>query len=114
MVSKKSSCARRITELFETAGEATGQFVDPPRNSAQTIRPMINRVHRGHDGKKNLGGANVARRFVAPDVLLARLQRKPVGRPPGGVMRNADQPPREMAFVLIARRDVGGVRTAEA
>ena len=75
---------------------------------------MINRVHRGHDGKKDLRCANIARRFVAPDVLLARLQRKPVGRPPGGVMRNADQPSREMALVLIACRHVGGVRSAEA
>ena len=81
---------------------------------AQAVRSVINRIHRGDDGEKHLRRADVARRFVAADVLLARLQREAISRPSGGIVRNADQSSRHVAFVLIARRKIGGVRSAEA
>ena len=81
---------------------------------AQTIRSVINRVHRCDDGEKHLRRADVARRFVATDVLLARLQREPIAGLSSRIMRNADEPSRHVAFVLIARREIRGVRSAEA
>ena len=58
------------------------QAMDAFRDRAQTARAMVNRIHRRDHGEKDLGRANVARRFVAPDVLFAGLEREPVpGRP---------------------------------
>ena len=78
------------------------------------MRAVIDGVHRRDDGEKNLRRADVARRFVAADVLLARLQRETVGGLSGGIMRNANQPARHVAFVLIARGEICGMRSAEA
>ena len=79
----------------------------------QATRPMIDRVHRRNHGEQNLRGANVTRRFVAPNVLLARLQRESISGPSFRVVRNANQSSRHVAFVLIARRKKRGVRSAE-
>ena len=75
---------------------------------------MINGIHRGHDGEQDLRRADVTRRLVAPDVLLARLQREAISGPPVGIVRNADESSRHVAFVLIARREISRVRSAEA
>ena len=75
---------------------------------------MIDRIHRRDDGEKDLRRADVARRFVAPDVLLAGLQSESIGRTAFGIVRNADEPAGHVAFVLIARREISGVRSAEA
>ena len=80
---------------------------------AQTVRPMINRIHRCDHREKHLRRADVTRRFVAADVLLARLQREAIAGPPVGIVRNADEPSRHVPFVCIARREIGGVRSAE-
>ena len=45
----------------------------------EAIRPVIHGVHGGHDGKEDLGRADIARRLVAADVLLAGLERKAKG-----------------------------------
>src|SRR5207237_6788802 len=83
------------------------------RNCPQTARAVINGVHRRDHSEENLGGANVTCRFVAADVLLARLQRQSVRGPAFGIVRNADQSTRHVAFVLIARRKISGVGSAE-
>ena len=83
-------------------------------DSAQTARAMVNRVHRRHDGEKNLGRANIAGRFVAADVLLACLQRESVCRSAFGVVRNANKTSRHVAFVLIARGKIGGMWSTES
>src|ERR1700731_4938946 len=80
---------------------------------AQTARPVIDRVHRRNHGEKNLCRANVAGRFVAADMLLPRLQRESIGRPAFSVVGNTNETARHMPFVLIARSEVGGVRTAK-
>ena len=81
---------------------------------SQSARTVINRIHRRDDGEEHLRRADVTRRFVAADVLLARLQREPVSRASVGIVRNADEPARHVAFVCIARREIGGVRSAES
>ncbi len=80
---------------------------------AQSLRSMIDRIHRGDDGEQNLRRANVAGGFVATDVLLARLQRESIGRASFGIVRNADQPAGHVTFVLIARGKVSRVRSAK-
>ncbi len=102
------------TELAQTFREFSAEIVDAFGNGAQALRSMINRIHRGDDSEQDLRRADVTRGFVAPDVLLARLQREPVSRTSVGIMRNADEPARHVPFVLIARREISGVRSAKA
>src|SRR5258708_256000 len=80
---------------------------------AQTSRAMINRVHRGDDGEKNLGRADVAGRFVPANVLLARLQGKAICGSTFSIVRNANKSSGHVTLVLIARCKVAGVRSAE-
>jgi hypothetical protein len=54
------------------------------------------------DGRQHLRRADVRRRLLAPDVLLARLQREAVGRVAVRVDADADQPPGQRALVLVA------------
>ena len=88
--------------------------MDALGDGAQAVRSVINRIHRCDDGEQNLRGADITRRFVATDVLLARLQREPITRPPVGIVRNADETSRHVPLVLIARRKISGVWSAKA
>ena len=83
------------------------------RECAQTTRAMIDCVHRGDDGQENLRRADVARGFVPPDVLLARLQRKTISGAAFGIVRNAHESAGHVTFVLIARGEVCRVRPAK-
>src|SRR5437588_8596578 len=80
---------------------------------AQSARSMIHGIHRRDDGEKNLRRANVTRRFVAPNVLLARLQREPVSGPAFDVVRNANESTGHVTFILVACRKKRRVRSAE-
>ena len=65
-----------------------------------------------------------ARRTCAVQMLLVALSRRmccsrvckreAITRPALGIVRNADEPPGHVAFVLIARRKIGGVRAAKS
>ena len=68
---------RRSAELPQPVGQATGHCVHMFADCPQAGRPVVHRVHRGNVRKQRLRRANVARRLVAADVLLARLQRQP-------------------------------------
>ena len=59
-------------------------------------------------------GADVARRPLAPDMLLARHQGEHVAASPVGVDGLAAQPPRHLAHVAHAGGEQAEVRTAEA
>ena len=80
---------------------------------AQTARAMINRVHRRDHGEKNLRRANVARRFVAADMLFARLERESIGWPTFGIVGNSDKSARHVPFVFVAGREVSRMWSAE-
>ncbi len=58
-------------------------------------------------------GADVARRLLAANMLLARRQRQHEAAPPLGVDRLAGEPSRHLAHVLGARREQADVRAAE-
>ena len=59
----------------------------------------------GDDREQHLRGADVARRLLAADVLLARLQREPQRGPAGGVDRDADEAAGQAALVVVAGGD---------
>ena len=88
--------------------------IDPARNPFQARRPVPDRIHPSHHRQQHLGGADVARRFLTPDVLLARLQRQAERRPASGVHTHAHQPPRHLPLVLVQGGEEPGMRTAEA
>ena len=114
MVSKKFSCVTVKPSASQTIRELARKLVNALRRSRANLRAVIDRIHRRDDGEEDLGGADVARRFVAADVLLARLQREAIGGAAFGVVRNADEPAGHVTFVLVARREISRVRSAEA
>jgi hypothetical protein len=98
----------------QRAGQQRGDAVDARGDAAQAARPVPHRVHAGDVGQQDLGSADVGIGLLAPDVLLARLQRHAVGGLAAGVLRNADDAPRHRAHVRLARGEEGRVRAAEA
>jgi hypothetical protein len=75
---------------------------------------VVNGIHRGHHSEEHLGRADVARRFVAADVLLAGLEREAIRRVAVRVFGNADEPARHEPLVGVASGHEGSVRSAEA
>src|SRR5271168_2137494 len=86
-----------------------GESMHPLGDLLQSLRPVVNCVHRSHDREQDLRGADVARRLVAADVLLARLQRKPQTGPPLRIVRDADQPSGHVALEIILHSEERGV-----
>ena len=68
----------------------------------------------GDHGEQHLRRAHVARRLLAADVLLARLERHAQRRLAVRVARHADDAARQLSLELILRREERGVRTAVA
>ena len=58
-----------------TLGEDESRLVDALGDALEAARAVVDGEHGGHVRQQGLRRANVARRLVAPDVLLARLQR---------------------------------------
>jgi hypothetical protein len=80
----------------------------------QAIGSMVDAVHRGHVRQQRLGGADVRRRLLATDMLLARGQRHAVGLPSVNVHGDADDAARRLPHVRVPRREKRGVGTAVA
>ena len=80
----------------------------------QAVGAVVDRVRPGHDGEQHLRGADVAGRLLPADVLLAGLQRQPVGDVAVGVDRDPDQPAGQLTGQALAHRQVAGVRAAVA
>src|SRR4029450_12392875 len=64
----------RAAKGAQTIGKSTGQPVNTLCDRAQSFGTVIDRIHRRNDGQENLCRTDVTGRFVAADVLLARLQ----------------------------------------
>ena len=111
---EKRSGMHGIAEVRERTGKAESETVDPLRDRAQAIRPVIDRIHRGHDREKNLGRADVAGGLFATDVLLARLERETQGGISGGILGDADKPSGHPAFVLVPGGEERGMGAAES
>ena len=101
-------------EFLQAFGECRRVCVNAPGNAAQALRPVVHRVHRGHDCQQHLCGAHVARRLFSTDMLFARLQGHAQARAAGPVLGDADDAPRQVALVLVAGRKEGGMGAAVA
>ena len=78
-VSKKASGASVDAGGAQPGRERRGVLVRSPGDPAQPVRAVVDRVHAGDHGQQYLRRADVAGRLLAADVLLAGLQREPVG-----------------------------------
>ena len=84
------------------------------RDAAQSSRTERRQVHHRRQCDELLARADVARRALASDVLLARLQRQHVAGPPLDVLRLADDAARHLPHVLVAAREHADVWPTEA
>ena len=73
-----------------------------------------NRIHRSDDSEQHLRRANIGCRALAADVLLARLQRQPVGAIAARIHRNADEAAGKAPLVFVSSGHIGRVRAAVA
>ena len=62
------------------AASNSRQQMNPLRNFLQPFRPVITGIQRRHVREQRLRGADVARGFLAADVLLARAEREAQAR----------------------------------
>ena len=81
---------------------------------AQAAGAEAAQVDRHGQRHELLAGADVGGGALAPDVLLARLQRQDEGAAAGGVDRLPDDAARHLAHVLHPRREKADVGAAEA
>ena len=103
-----------IAQPLQRLGEQPRQGVHPLGDAAQSLGAVVDGVHARHDREQHLRGADVARRLLAADVLLARLQRHAQRGPAGAVLRHADDAAGQVALVRVARGEERGVRAAVA
>src|SRR5687768_1440956 len=87
--------------------------MDARRNCAQALGSVINGIHRRHHGKEDLRRADIARGFVASDMLLAGLKCEPICRTSFSVVRHTNEPTGEMTLELIPSGHVRRMRPAE-
>ena len=107
---------RVVRDLDVAAPQPGGQDRREPvhasRDAAEAVGAVVGRVQTGDHGQQHLCGADVARGLLASDVLLARLQRQPVGGAAVGVDRHADEPTGQRALVGVLRGDERRMRSA--
>ena len=102
----------RVPGLAERVGQRAYRVMNALRDGFESFGSVVNGIHRSHDGKKHLRGADVASGFVAADVLLAGLQGKAQGGIAGGIFREPDQTSGQAAFVVVLGREKRSMRTA--
>ena len=91
-----------------------GETVYPLGNGAEPVRPMVDRVHAGHDGGKYLRCAYVGGRFGPPDVLLPSLERHSQGGISVRVHRHPDDSSGYLALERLGGGQISGMRAAVA
>ena len=101
-------------ERREPVRQPARQAMNPPREPAQAFRSVPDGVHARDVREESLCRADVRRRPLTADVLLARLERHPVRRPSARIDRNAYQPPRHLPRMALLRREERRVRSATA
>ena len=106
--------AQEKAERLEPVGQPPGQPVHAQGDLPEPGRAVVRGVHARDVGQQRLRGADVRRGALAADVLLAGLQRHPVGGPAVRVDRDADHAPRHLARVRAAGGEERGVRPAVA
>ena len=76
----------------------------------ETLGPMIDGIHRGHDSEKHLRGTDVARRLFTANVLLAGLECEAVGWIFISITGDANETARQSALELISHSHIARVR----
>ena len=71
---------QRKAELAQSRGQHGGAAMHAARDMRQPLGAVIDRIHRGDHRQQHLRGADVGGRLFAADMLLAGLQREPIGR----------------------------------
>ena len=103
-----------VAQPLETRLKDRRQPMHAPRDGRQARRAVIDRVHARDHGEQHLRRADVRRRLLAADVLLARLQCEAVRRTSVRVDGDADEAAGHRALEVVARREVARVRAAIA
>ena len=104
IVSKNASCATSRSPRRNPAARIDVSRWTRRGDAAEAVGAVVRRVETGDHGQQHLCGADVARGLLASDVLLAGLQRQPVGGAAVGVDRHTDEAPGQRA--LVRRRFV--------
>ena len=105
---------QRAAQLLQASRQHRGVGGHALRDALEALRAVVDGVHAGHDGGQHLRRADVGGGLFAADVLLARLQRQPVGRVAVRVHAHADQTTGQRALELVAAGHVGSVWAAGA
>ena len=103
-----------VAQSLEPRLEDRRQAMHAPRDHRQPRGAMVDRVHRRHHREQDLRRADVRRRLLAADVLLARLQCEAVRRPAVGVDGDPDQAAGHRTLEVVARCEIGRMRPAAA
>src|SRR5438094_3492031 len=101
-------------ETTQSLGENDRQAMDAFRDAAKPFRAVVGSIHSGDDRQEHLSRADVAGGLVTPDVLFARLKRKPQSPLARGIFRDSNEAARQLAFIVILRCHKGGVRPAKS
>ena len=80
----------------------------------EPLGPVVDGVHRRDDGEEHLRRADVARRLLAADVLLARLERHPQRGVAVGVDGDADDAAGDLPLEVVGGGEERGVGAAVA
>ena len=107
---EETRIARSESQSLQARRQNRGPMPDGSGYASQSLRAVIDRVHRRYDRKQHLRRADIGSRLLAPDVLLARLQRKAIRGRAARINRHTHQPAGQCALVRILHRDIGGVR----
>ena len=107
---RSSSCTTSTPPARRPVGQHGGVPVGAPGDRAQPVGAVVDGVHAGHHGEQHLRGADVAGRLLPADVLLAGLQREPVGGVAVGV--DATRRPGGRAAAAAGPRAPPGSRRA--
>ncbi len=94
--------------------ERHGERVHAAGDPGEPLGPVVDGVEAGDVGEQGLRGADVRGGLLAPDVLLAGLQRHAERRLPVGVHRHADDAAGRLAHERLARGEERRMRAAVA
>src|SRR5688572_26205014 len=101
-------------EFPELALQQKCQRMNAACDRLQAIRSVIHAVHRRHIGQQRLGGADIRRRLLPPDVLFTSRERHPIRGSAVCVDRYADDSAGHLTDERASRREERGVRPAVA
>ncbi len=102
-----------VTQPVQSFRQVDRQAVNALGDPAEAFRAVVDGIHARHHGQQHLGGANVARRLVAADVLLPRLQCQAIGCFAVGIPRNTHEAAGQLAHVIGLAGEKGRMGAAE-